>query len=236
MAGAQLARRELLACSEASESASEGGYDMTPIGIPPDAASELVALRARVAELEAELGRSPEGEGKSGAGSRLAPALESPRRISSSASVPANVLMDKYLGASPMRLLGGRLPWLVALLLLQSTAALVMAMFEELLDRELVIAFFVPMIVGTGGNAGNQPGVAVTRALGLGIPPRGVLWKIMRREASNLPPISRRDLPPISRQDLPLTRLRSRAGGSRLGDLDGAHSRLIRSCCCGVPG
>jgi len=202
MAGAELARRELLACSEASESASEGGYDMTPIGIPPDAASELAALRARVAELEAELGRSPEGEGKSRAGSRLAPALESPRRISSS-SVPANVLMDKYLGASPMRSLGGRLPWLVSLLLLQSTAALVMAMFEELLDRELVIAFFVPMIVGTGGNAGNQPGVAVTRALGLGIPPKKVLWKIMRREASNLPPISRRDLPPISCRDRP---------------------------------
>ena len=67
-----------------------------------------------------------------------------------------------------MQLLKERLPWLVGLLMLQSCAAVVMDSFESLLDRHLVIAFFVPMIVGTGGNAGNQPGVMTTRALSQG--------------------------------------------------------------------
>merc|ERR1740138_1210099 len=34
-----------------------------------------------------------------------------------------------------------------------------------MLDRHMTLALFCPMIVGTAGNAGNQPGVIFTRAI-----------------------------------------------------------------------
>merc|ERR1711935_388118 len=37
--------------------------------------------------------------------------------------------------------------------------------FDEVLEAHLIVALFVTMIVGAGGNAGNQPGVVITRAL-----------------------------------------------------------------------
>lgn len=139
---------------------SDASCDMSEIiGPASNDATELARLRSRVIELEAKLAQPGVAD--------------------------ENVLMHAYLSASPLKMLRGRLPWLVVLLLLQSTAALVMRSFEDLLDRELVIAFFVPMIVGTGGNAGNQPGVAVTRALGLGgARDRTVLRRILVKEAS----------------------------------------------------
>ena len=92
--------------------------------------------------------------------------------------------LDDYFETSAGQILRERLPWLVGLLLLQSVAALVMDTFESLLDRHLVIAFFVPMIVGTGGNAGNQPGVMTTRALSQGGVTRDKVRRLLLREAS----------------------------------------------------
>ena len=92
--------------------------------------------------------------------------------------------LDDYFATPASTLLRERLPWLVGLLLLQSCAALVMDTFEGLLDRHLVIAFFVPMIVGTGGNAGNQPGVMTTRALSQGGVTRDKVRRLLRREAA----------------------------------------------------
>ena len=144
------------------------GYDMRPLGLGGVALGvvasggdvELHALRAKVAELK-----------------------EENERLRGEADAPQdNVLMQQYLRQHPAKMLKGRLPWLVVLLLIQSVAAVVMRSFDELLEREIVIAFFVPMIVGTGGNAGNQPGVAVTRALGLGSVDTPTLWKIARKE------------------------------------------------------
>lgn len=90
---------------------------------------------------------------------------------------------EHYFATSKTKLLKDRLPWLVMLLLIQSSAAIIMGSFERLLDRHIVIAFFVPMIVGTGGNAGNQPGVMTTRALTISNFSRAQLNRLFRREA-----------------------------------------------------
>lgn len=54
------------------------------------------------------------------------------------------------------KLLAKRLPWLVVLLLLQSFGALIMNHYDDLLSKHLVLNFFIPMMQGTSGNAGNQ--------------------------------------------------------------------------------
>ena len=71
--------------------------------------------------------------------------------------------------------------WHVRILSLNhSEVTVIFTRSEALLDRHLVIAFFVPMIVGTGGNAGNQPGVMTTRALSNGALDRPTLARLFR--------------------------------------------------------
>lgn len=82
------------------------------------------------------------------------------------ASAGDNVMtLREYLRIPLWRKLRVRLPWLVGLLLLQSFSASIMHGFEDILESNFVVALFVTMLVGTGGNAGNQSGVIVTRAL-----------------------------------------------------------------------
>eukprot|EP00747_Dinoflagellata_sp_TGD_P029492 gnl/TRDRNA2_/TRDRNA2_133938_c0_seq2.p1 gnl/TRDRNA2_/TRDRNA2_133938_c0~~gnl/TRDRNA2_/TRDRNA2_133938_c0_seq2.p1 ORF type:complete len:271 (+),score=44.03 gnl/TRDRNA2_/TRDRNA2_133938_c0_seq2:58-870(+) len=76
--------------------------------------------------------------------------------------------IDAYFEMSICSHLKQRLPWLMVLLLLESVSAYSMGRFESMLDRHMTLALFCPMIVGTAGNAGNQPGVIFTRAVTTG--------------------------------------------------------------------
>ena len=100
--------------------------------------------------------------------------------------------LQKYLDTSTCGVLKARLPWLVTLLILQSFSAAIMHGFHTVLEEHIVVAFFVPMLVGTGGNAGNQPGVMVTRALGSGeLKAPGVLRRVVVSFARRPSPPSR---------------------------------------------
>ena len=57
---------------------------------------------------------------------------------------------------------------LVALLVFQSCSSFILASFEKLLQRHSVVVFFLTMLVGAGGNAGNQAAVLVIRGLATG--------------------------------------------------------------------
>ena len=58
--------------------------------------------------------------------------------------------------------------WLCALLILQSLSGSVLSYFEELIRKHLVITLFLTMLVGAGGNCGNQSAIAVIRSLAMG--------------------------------------------------------------------
>jgi len=55
--------------------------------------------------------------------------------------------------------------WLLGLLVLQSTSSMVLDMYQDLLRNHLVITLFLTMLVGAGGNAGNQSAIKVIRGL-----------------------------------------------------------------------
>jgi cation transporter-like permease len=61
-----------------------------------------------------------------------------------------------------------RSSWLVGLLVLQSMSSFIIARNEELLQNHAVIVQFLTMLVGAGGNAGNQAAVRVIRGLAVG--------------------------------------------------------------------
>jgi magnesium transporter len=76
---------------------------------------------------------------------------------------------DEELGeTSILRVSRSRLPWLVIGLLGQVVGAALMSRYETALTTYVVLAFFIPLIVGTAGNIGIQAAVVVVRELALG--------------------------------------------------------------------
>lgn len=55
--------------------------------------------------------------------------------------------------------------WLLGLLVLQSTSSFVLEQYQELLKQHLVVTVFLTMLVGAGGNAGNQSAIKIIRGL-----------------------------------------------------------------------
>lgn len=61
-----------------------------------------------------------------------------------------------------------RAGWLVGLLCLQSLSSFIIQRNEKLLEEHIVVVQFLTMLVGAGGNAGNQASVRVIRGLAIG--------------------------------------------------------------------
>lgn len=61
-----------------------------------------------------------------------------------------------------------RIPWLLLLLLSATFTGAILSHYEEALGKVAVLTVFIPMLMGTAGNAGSQSSVAVIRALSLG--------------------------------------------------------------------
>jgi magnesium transporter len=87
-----------------------------------------------------------------------------------------------YLKSSVFELSKNRLTWLLVLMVAGMFIGIILGAFEEALIGILII--FMPMLVGTGGNAGAQAATLIIRGLALGEITVGdygkVLWKELR--------------------------------------------------------
>mmetsp|Transcript_14309 Transcript_14309/g.22054 ORF Transcript_14309/g.22054 Transcript_14309/m.22054 type:complete len:345 (-) Transcript_14309:21-1055(-) len=75
--------------------------------------------------------------------------------------------MDADIDAANLTL-RERALWLVGLLVMQSFSGFILGNHEDLLRSHPAIIYFLTMLVGAGGNAGNQATVMVIRGLALG--------------------------------------------------------------------
>jgi magnesium transporter len=73
-----------------------------------------------------------------------------------------------YPTASVLRLARTRATWLLVLMVGAGLTVLVLNAFERELEAVIVLALFVPLLIGTGGNAGAQAATTVTRAIAVG--------------------------------------------------------------------
>jgi magnesium transporter len=73
-----------------------------------------------------------------------------------------------YLAAGVRSIVRARVPWLLLLLVAAVLTVNVMAVFEDALQEVVELALFIPLLVGTGGNAGAQAATSTVRALALG--------------------------------------------------------------------
>lgn len=91
-------------------------------------------------------------------------------------------LRRPYFATRVRALVTSRVVWLLVLAIGATLTVQVLSVFERTLAQATTLALFVPLLIGTGGNTGNQAATTVTRALALGdVAPRDA-WKVLGRE------------------------------------------------------
>ncbi|NKY12526.1 magnesium transporter [Cellulomonas hominis] len=87
-----------------------------------------------------------------------------------------------YLRASPWLLWRKRIVWMLVLFIAEMYTGTVLRAFEEELDTVIALAFFVPLLIGTGGNAGTQITTTLIRAMAVGQVRLRDVGKVLRKE------------------------------------------------------
>jgi magnesium transporter len=87
-----------------------------------------------------------------------------------------------YLSAGVLQLARKRAPWLLLLGIAFTLTVVVLQSFESALTALPALAFFIPMLIGTGGNSGAQAATMVVRAIAVGEVRLGDLARIVLRE------------------------------------------------------
>ena len=87
-----------------------------------------------------------------------------------------------YLESSVFALMRRRIPWLIVLLLAATITTNVIAGYRHVLEAAVVLAFFIPIVTGTGGNSGTQSATLMIRGLATGELRFQDIWRIIGRE------------------------------------------------------
>jgi magnesium transporter len=61
-----------------------------------------------------------------------------------------------------------RVGWLFVLVVMNLIGGAAIALFEQTIEATLLLVFFLPLVIGTGGNAGAQAATLMVRALATG--------------------------------------------------------------------
>ena len=80
----------------------------------------------------------------------------------------AEPLERPYLDTGTWVVLRKRIGWLMLLFLTESLTGTVLRHFESEIQTVVALSFFVPLLIGTGGNAGSQTTSTLIRALAVG--------------------------------------------------------------------
>ncbi len=85
----------------------------------------------------------------------------------------AQPLDQPYLTTKVITIAKSRIGWLLLLFVTGTLTGTVMRYFQTEIKDALALTFFVPLLIGTGGNAGSQTTTTIIRALAIGeIDPR----------------------------------------------------------------
>jgi magnesium transporter len=94
----------------------------------------------------------------------------------------SEALDEPYMQIKFARMIQKRAGWLTALFLGEMLTATAMGFFEHEIEKAVILALFVPLIISSGGNSGSQASTLVIRALALGEVKLIDWWRVMRRE------------------------------------------------------
>jgi magnesium transporter len=91
-------------------------------------------------------------------------------------------LNEPYLDMPLFGLVKKRIGWLVVLFLGEMLTATAMSHFQADIEKAVILAMFVPLIISSGGNSGSQASTLIIQAMALGEITVGDWWRVMRRE------------------------------------------------------
>ena len=87
-----------------------------------------------------------------------------------------------YMRTSVWGIYKKRVPWLLVLMLSATFTSTIISAFDGMLASVIILSSFIPMITGSGGNAGSQASVSVIRALSLGEVEFKSMFKVLWKE------------------------------------------------------
>ncbi len=91
-------------------------------------------------------------------------------------------LRESYRDVTIGRLYRSRIVWLMILIFVDLLAAAVMAKYENTISKVVSLVFFLPLLIGCGGNAGSQSSTLIVRSLAIGDVKMGDWAKALARE------------------------------------------------------
>ena len=89
---------------------------------------------------------------------------------------------ESYMEIGLLTMIRKRAGWLSALFLGEMLTATAMGHFEHEINRAVVLALFIPLIISSGGNSGSQATSLIIRALALKEVSLGDWWRVAVRE------------------------------------------------------
>ncbi|WP_336515604.1 magnesium transporter [Pollutibacter soli] len=91
-------------------------------------------------------------------------------------------LDEPYLEIPLLRLFKKRIVWLVVLFLGEMLTATAMGYYENEIEKAVVLALFIPLIIASGGNSGSQASTLIIQAMAVREVELSDWWRVMRRE------------------------------------------------------
>ncbi|WP_185867058.1 magnesium transporter [Blattabacterium cuenoti] len=92
------------------------------------------------------------------------------------------VLDQSYLNVPLYKLIKKRAGWLILLFIGEMLTTTVMQEFSSVIEKAVVLALFIPLVVSSGGNSGSQAASLIIQAMALGEVKIKDWWIVMRRE------------------------------------------------------
>ena len=100
------------------------------------------------------------------------------------AAVEPGALDKPYFDNPVLRVVRKRIVWLLLLFVAGTLTSAVLHRYQDELAAVVALSFFIPLLIGTGGNAGAQTVMTVIRSLALGEVGVKQAWRVVLREAT----------------------------------------------------
>lgn len=92
---------------------------------------------------------------------------------------------DGYFATKPFRNVRARFNWLLLLFVTETLTGTVLRHFESELSKVVALSFFIPLLIGTGGNSGSQTVTTIVRGLAVGEIRLRDFGRVILREAGS---------------------------------------------------
>ena len=98
---------------------------------------------------------------------------------------PAKEEVEGYFTSNPLRNVRLRFNWLLLLFVTETLTGTVLRHFEGELSKVVALSFFIPLLIGTGGNSGSQTVTTIVRGLAVGDIRLRDFGRVFAREAGS---------------------------------------------------